>query len=233
MYLLKHLFGPKKRSHPHRLTRARTLLFSLAFALGFCLPARAQDFLERPPFFDRGRDRLNEEIDRLQQPQSDAISILDIETDADSPQWSAVVLREGSGAIWMPQGVTIQDVETVETADGSIDFDVIFTVSAIGQFAAAFSEKMDAFVAADPTALLDRVRAHIASDREGFEVTSDRAITFNDYPGREFVLQNDEEVITFRVLLVGDRLYVLAVNQSVDARQEEAIATFFDSFQPL
>ncbi|MEL6224463.1 MAG: hypothetical protein AAFR31_17645 [Cyanobacteria bacterium J06627_8] len=73
----------------------------------------------------------------------------------------------------------------------------------------------------------------IIGGQTGFGAVSDRSITVANYSGREFVLQNQDEVITYRTLFVENRLYILAVNQSADFDRQESIIMFFDSFQLL
>ena len=195
------------------------------------LNAKAQFRPDRPDFFERGQDQLEQEIDRLQQQQPDSIPVLDV--DVDMLQWSAVVLREGETVVWMPQGITSHETQTVESVDGNIDFNVIATSSALGRFVVAFSGADVSFADADPNDLLNRVQNRIVGDQTGFGAVGAQSITVNNTPGREFTLQNDDEVIFFRVLLVDGQLYVMAVNQPKGEENEEAIATFFESFQSL
>ena len=195
------------------------------------LNANAQLRPDRPDFFERGQDQLEQEIDRLHQQQPDTIPVLDV--DVDVLQWSAVVLREGEAAVWMPQGITSHETKTVESVDGNIDFDVIATSSALGRFVVAFSEADVSFADVDPDDLLNRVQTRIIGNQTGFGAVDEQALTFNEAPGREFTLQNDEEVMSFRVLLVDGQLYVMAVNQAKGEENKEAIATFFESFQSL
>lgn len=208
-----------------------SVMCALVVVLGFSVIAQAQIRPERPDFFERGQEQLELEIDRLQQQQPDSVPILNI--DIASPHWSAVLLREGGGVVWMPQGIMSEDTKTVDSVDGNIDFEVISTTSAIGRFTVAFSGAEATFANTAPDELLDRVRTRIIGDQTGFGAVGDRTITFNTFEGREFTLQNADESITFRVLLVHDRLYVMAVSQPSESDHQEAIATFFNSFQPL
>ncbi|MEM9450993.1 MAG: hypothetical protein AAGA75_21005 [Cyanobacteria bacterium P01_E01_bin.6] len=215
----------------HNTSVINTFLLALVFAFGFGSSVHAQFRIDRPDFFERGQEQFELEIDRIEQQRPDSLPILDVSIDF--PLWSAVVLREGGGVVWMPQGILSQETQTVESVDGNIDFDVISTTSALGRFVVAFSGAEDFFATAEPGDLLDRVRRRIMGDQTGFGVVSDRPITIENYPGQELVLQNEDEVITYRILLVENRLYVLAVNQSADSEHRELITTFFDSFQLL
>ena len=225
----------KQMRHHHGQKRVaettKAVMVSLVASLGFSTLTQAQIRPERPDFFERGQEQLELEIDRLQQHQPDSVPILNI--DSVSPHWSAVLLREGGGMIWMPQGIVSDDTQTVDSVDGNIDFEVISTTSAIGRFTVAFSEAEATFANTAPDELLDRVRTRIIGNQTGFGAVGDRTITFNTYEGREFTLQNADEIINFRILLVQDRLYVMAVSQPPESDHQGAIATFFNSFQPL
>lgn len=205
------------------------ILISL-LSLSLSQSAGAQFRPDRPNFFERGRQQLELDIERLQKPSA-SIPILDFKVE--SPQWSAVLLQNGTSAVWMPQGIISNETQTVESSDGQIDFRIIASTSALGRFVVAFSGKEDAFAKADPNLLLNRVRTRIIGDQKAFGAVGDRNLTVNNLPGREFTLKNAEEVITYRVLLAQDRLYVLAVSQSSDSKQQGAIKTFFDSFRQL
>ena len=60
---------------------------------------------------------------------------------------------------------------------------------------------------------------------------ADDDIVVENYPGKQFQLQNKDETIVYRLLLVDRRLYVLAVSQQNNAISPKSIETFFDSFQ--
>ncbi len=67
----------------------------------------------------------------------------------------------------------------------------------------------------------------------GLNKVADNDITFENHPGKQFQLQNEEETIVFRLILVEQRLYVLAVNQQNDNLSEDSMNTFFESFKLL
>lgn len=229
----QHLCNPKFQHRcPKMLIQT---IVSAGITIGLvCSPsfnANAQFRPDRPDFFDLGQEQLEQEIELLQQEQPDTIPVLDV--DVDMIQWSAIVLREGDAVVWMPQGMTSHETKIVESIDGNIEFDVISTTSALGRFVVAFSDAEASFTNADPDDLLNRVQTRIIGDQTGFGVADIRTITVDDLPGREFTLQNEEEVIYFRVLLIDGQLYVLAVSQPQDSENEEEITTFFESFQAL
>ena len=204
---------------------------TLAISLGVASVSQAQLIAERPDFFEQGQEQFEQEIERAQRQRPTNLPILDV--NIANPAWMAILLRDGGGTVWMPQGVLSNDSQRVESVDGTIDFEVISTYSTLGKFVVAFSGQVEAFGNSSPDALLDRVRRRIIGDQTGFGASEDRNISVQGAPGREFTLKNQQEVIRYRVILVSNRLYVLAVSQSEANQSKEAIATFFDAFQPL
>ena len=79
--------------------------------------------------------------------------------------------------------------------------------------------------------VLERSRDYIIDNKVDLNKIADDDITFKDYPGKQFQLQNKDETIVFRLILVKQRLYVLAVNQQNDAISPQSIDTFFSSFE--
>lgn len=184
---------------------------------------------DRPDFFEQGRERFQQEIDRFQQPQIPPR----LEIEYQSTQWSPVVLRAGGSVVWMPQGAITHETKTVSSETSAIDFDVISTTSNLGKFVVAFSDVVDEFATTEPSILLERVYKRITENQTGFEAVGDRSFIFKNYPAREFILKNKQETITYRVLVVSDRLFVMAVNQDPKAPNLTAIKFFFESFQLL
>jgi hypothetical protein len=132
----------------------------------------------------------------------------------------------------MPQGIISQETQTVTTSDGEVNFEVLATNSQLGRFVVAFSEELDADLG-DPEAVLDRVQQRISGWQSGFGLLNRQSLTINGYPTRDFTLRNAEETITYRILLVENRLYVLAVNQPTDTATMDIPVIFFSSFQIL
>lgn len=210
-------------------------LFTTAGTVGLSVlalaPAAAQLRPQRPDFFERGQEQIEQEINSLIQGQPGSLPILQIEQSR--AQWFPMLLREGGGTVLMPLGAVSQAVQRVSSVDGDIDFNVISSTSSLGRFVVAFSDSVASFGQADPNELLERVQRRIIGDQTGFGARGDRTITFKGNPGREFVLSNQEEIISFRVLVVRDRLYVLAVSQPANSPHNVVIPTFFISFQDL
>jgi hypothetical protein len=185
---------------------------------------------DRPDFFERGHRQFEQEIQRLEQQQPSTTPILTVES---APtQWNPVLIREGGFVVWMPQGVIDQNTRTVETSQGAIAFESVSSNTASGRFLVAFSEPVD-IIPDDPEAVLERVQDRISGWQTGFGVQNAQDITFDSSPGRDFTLVNDEETIFFRLLLIEQRLYVLALSQRNEIVSVDTKVAFFNSFQIL
>lgn len=193
-------------------------------------PVSAQFRPDRPDFFEQGQRQLEEEIQRLEQQQPDTTPTLTVESS--QTQWSPVLVREGGFAVWMPRGVVAQNTRTVETSNGEIDFQVLSSTASLGRFVVAFSEDLDVSPD-DPQAVLERVQDRISGWQTGFGLQGERDVSVEGNPGKDFTLTNSEETIFFRVVLMNERLYVLAVSQSNELASVETKTAFFNSFQQL
>ncbi len=184
---------------------------------------------DRPDFFEQGRDQFDEEIRRFEQEQTVPNSNLTI--DDTSLPWSRVVIREAGFTAMMPSGSITHEVETVEASKGVINFDIIATHPSSSRYVIAYSEEVTPERVKNAQEVLERSRDYIIDNKVGLNKIADDDITFKDYPGKQFQLQNKDETIVFRLILVKQRLYVLAVNQQNDAISPQSIDTFFSSFE--
>jgi hypothetical protein len=80
----------------------------------------------------------------------------------------------------------------------------------------------------DPQAVLDRVRDGAVSGVKG-TLTKSIAITLKGYPGREFQASGEDMRATFRIYLVNNRLYQMAVVCPPDAPTDQ-VRDFLNSF---
>ena len=184
---------------------------------------------DRPDFFEEGREQFDEEIRRFEEEQSVPDSSLKIDDTALS--WSRVVIKAAGFTAMIPSGAITHEVETVEAPKGDINFDIIATHPSSSRYVIAYSEEVTPERVDNPQEVLERSRDYIIENRVGLEKIADEDITFEDYPGKQFQLQNEDETIVFRLILVEQRLYVLAVNQQNDAISPKSIDTFFSSFE--
>ncbi|MDJ0594944.1 MAG: hypothetical protein QNJ72_34030 [Pleurocapsa sp. MO_226.B13] len=184
---------------------------------------------DRPDFFEEGREQFDEEIRRFEEEQSVPDSSLKIDDTALS--WSRVVIKAAGFTAMIPSGAITHEVETVEAPKGDINFDIIATHPSSSRYVIAYSEEVTPERVDNPQEVLERSRDYIIENRVGLEKIADEDITFEDYPGKQFQLQNEDETIVFRLILVEQRLYVLAVNQKNDAISPKSIDTFLSSFE--
>ena len=188
-------------------------------------------FFDRPDFFEKGRDQFEEEIRRFERGESVPDSPLQV--DEAALPWSRVVIEEGGFTILMPPGAITQEVETVESPRGDIDFEIMATHPSSSRYVVAYSEEVSPERVKNTQEVLERSRDYIIENRVGLTKVADDDITFADYPGKQFQLQNKEETIVYRLLVVKQRLYVLAVSQQNEAISAKSIDVFFGSFQLL
>ncbi len=184
---------------------------------------------DRPDFFEEGREQFDEEIRRFEEEQSVPDSSLKIDDTALS--WSRVVIKAAGFTATIPSGAITHEVETVEAPKGDINFDIIATHPSSSRYVIAYSEEVTPERVDNPQEVLERSRDYIIDNKIGLNKIADDDITFEDYPGKQFQLQNEDETIVFRLILVEQHLYVLAVNQQNDAVSPKSIDTFFSSFE--
>ncbi len=133
----------------------------------------------------------------------------------------------------LPPGTISQEVETVEDPEEDIEFNIIASNLSDSRYIIAYSEAVEAERFANTQKILESAKETIITNKVGLNKVADNDITFENHPGKEFQLQNEEETIVFRLILVEQRLYVLAVNQQNDNLSEESMNTFFESFKLL
>ena len=191
-------------------------------------PVRAGLF-DRPDFFEKGQRQFEQEIRRFEQGENVPNPSLNV--DEAALPWSRVVVEEGGFTVLMPPGATTKEVETVEAPKGDIDFDIIATHPSSSRYVIAYSEEVTPERFENTQEVLERSRDYIIENRVGLTKIADDDITFENYPGKQFQLQNKEETIVYRLLIVEQRLYVLAVSQQNEAISAKSIDVFFGSFK--
>lgn len=196
-----------------------------------CSEIAISGLFDRPDFFKQGHDQFEEEINRFEQGETVPDSSLEID-DTTLP-WSRVLIRKAGFTAMMPPGAITHEVETVESPNGDINFDLIASHPSSSRYLIAYSEEVTSERVENPQEVLKRSRDYIIGNKIGLNKIADDDITFENYPGIQFQLQNDQETIVYRLILVEQRLFVLAVNQQNDRLSEDLIATFFESFKLL
>lgn len=192
-------------------------------------PAQAQFGRDRPDFFERGQEQLEQTIRQLQtgRPEDSLLTI-----QGEKLRWQQLILKEGGFTVWMPLAAIVEETETVNTAAGSIDFKVFSTHPKSSRFLVAYADSSALAEAIDAETLLNRVRDGIVK-KTNFRLTQDRNVSLWGYPGKELSLTGADETIAIRAYATGERVYVLGVMQSGDGELEEAAIAFFNSFRLL
>ncbi|NEO57642.1 MAG: hypothetical protein F6K54_33985 [Okeania sp. SIO3B5] len=181
----------------------------------------------RPDFFKKGRLQIEREIKQLetQKPQS----VLTIESG--QIEWQKFLFREGDFTIWMPTGGMTAEREIIETENGNINFKVFASHPESARFVVAYSDVLNSKQLADKQDILARVQNQIV-DVKNFKLSRNYPYNSERFLGREFILKNDVETITFRVYLAEKRLYMTGASE-IERKNEipGAVEKFLDSFK--
>lgn len=210
--------------------------YDIALLVGcYCLsgtPAQAQ--LDDDDFFERGRDWLESEIDRLETPPLE----INLEPNPSEPtpqttavNWHQLVVTEGAQfTIAVPGPPQSYDEVAIETSEGLLNFVGWLASHQESQFIVAYGEypTFTPRLADRLAALRDRMVADT-----GWTLAEDASEPLGMYPGRRFILFNSEQMITYRFYLVEERLYILGVLQRPTAEVEVESDRFFESFELL
>ena len=186
---------------------------------------------DRPDFFEKGYEEFEEEIQRLERGNS--VPTVPINVEGQAMSWSRIISNSAKFTALFPVGTITQEREIAEDADGAIEFDINASNLANSRYVVAYSEPLEPSKIENSEQFLEKAQQTIVDDESGFEVIANDAIEFEGFPGKQFQTRNDEETFVFRLILVEDRLYVLAVSQQNGDLSAELISHFFDSFQLL
>ncbi len=225
-----------------RLSLSILMTLSLLVAIS---PKAIAGLFERPDFFKKGYDEFVDEIQRFERGEEIPTVPLDIEEE--TLPWSRIISDSSKFTALFSPGTITQEVDTAEDPDGAmptassaIEFDINASNLANSRYVVAYSEPLEPSKVENPEQFLEIAQQTIVDDESGFRIiandampTASSAIEFEGFPGKQFQTRSDEETFVFRLILVSDRLYVLAVNQQNDDLSEELISQFFDSFQLL
>lgn len=191
-------------------------------------PAIAGPF-DRPDFFERGRREFEQEIQRFE--QGNTVETPSLTVDEAALPWSRVVVQSAGFTAMIPAGALTNEIETVEAPKGDINFDIIASHPPSARYVIAYSEEVAPERLANSQEVLEKSRDYIIENKIDLVKVADKDITFGNYPGKEFKLENKDETIVFRLLLIEQRLYILAVSQQSEAISTESVDTFFNSFE--
>ena len=185
--------------------------------------------LDRPEFFQQHRDQFDAEVCRLENQEN--VCNLDQEVNETALNWSRIVIAHAEFSAQIPPGAITHEVEVIKIPKGELQFDIIATHPSSSRYVVAYSEEVTPERFKNNQEVLSIAQDYIIDNNVGLTEVEEDDITFEQYPGKQFQLQNQDETIIFRLLLIKQRLYVLAVNQHNDAISSKLINTFFDSFK--
>jgi len=176
----------------------------------------------RPTFFQEGYEQLQEEIQQLQVSPSDR-PLLTIDTG--KLQWQHLISRAGEFQVWMPTGVSTHEQQSLDTLVGNLAFQVLTTNQEHSRFIVAFSDPQRE-ISNQSEEILGQVLDALVEDT-GFTV-QETMVTANQ---QEVHLKNGQENIQLRMMVMGDRVYVLGVAYQDTQLPTSDIEAFFQSFQ--
>ena len=208
------------------------LSLSILLLLSSAISSQAvAGLFDRPDFFEKGYDEFEDEIRSFERGEESLTVPLDIE--GQTLPWSRFISDSSKFTALFPPGTMTQEQETAEDADTAIEFDIVASNRANSRYVVAYSEPLEASTIGNPDRFLEIAQQTIVDDESGFRIIANDAIEFEGFPGKQFQTRSDDETFVFRLILVDDRLYVLAVNQPNDNLSEEMINQFLQSFQLL
>ncbi len=196
----------------------------------------AQGGLDRPTFFRDGQRLMDQEIQRLQQ-QSDSNNIEHpsqlLTIDAGQLRWQKMVFQDGNFSVWIPQGLQSSETVIIGLGDSNLSFEVLASHPQNYRFVAAYSDSLNPSQNANPEQLLEQVKEGIIKETN-FTLLTDENITWQNYQGKKLTMKDEDELISFRVYLINNKVYVLAAGQNYNNQNtSENIISFFDSFRLL
>ena len=196
----------------------------------------AQGRFDRPSFFRDGQRSMEQEIQRLQEQSSpDNVEhpsqLLTIETE--ELRWQKVVFRDGNFSVWIPQGLQSSETVLISLGESNLSFEVVASHPQNYRFVAAYSPSLEPKQIINSEQLLNQVKEGIVKETN-FTLLTDDNIVWQQYNGKKLTMKDEDELISFRVYLINNRVYILAGGQSYNNQSiSENIVSFFDSFRIL
>jgi hypothetical protein len=197
----------------------------------------AQGRLDRPTFFRDGQMLMDQEIQRLQQEQQQPSTPIEhpsqlLTIDQGQLIWQKYLFRDGGFSVWMPQGIQSQETVKLNLGTSELSFEVFATQPQIYRFVAAYSEPLHPTQLADTNQLLLSIKNGIIQHTK-FTLLTENNITWQQYSGKELTMKQNNELISFHLYLINQRIYILAAGQKNTETISTNILSFFDSFRLL
>jgi hypothetical protein len=149
-------------------------------------------------------------------------------------EWSKVESTEGRFSVVMPVKPET-GVKDVDTAVGKLQLHSFGASGKVGQFMLSYADyPNESKTATQQEAVLDGVRGGVLKGLQA-DLLSETKVTLNGYPGREMratkMIDGGEVIFSWKMFLVGRRLYQLGVATVKADSESPDIQKFFRSFQ--
>lgn len=199
----------------------------------------AQGRLDRPTFFRDGQLQMEQEIQRLQQQQQNQEQQPSTELEHPSQlltidqgqlRWQKYLFKDGGFSVWMPEGIKSQETITLNLGSDNLSFEVLATQPPNYRFVCAYSDPLSPSQLTDSAKLLSLIRDGIVAQTK-FTLINDRPTSWKQYPGLELTMTAQDELISFRIYLINNLVYILAAGQQNKDSLSPEIVSFFDSFR--
>ena len=149
------------------------------------------------------------------------------------PEWAKVDSTEGRFSVVMPTTPQTSSSD-VDTRLGKLKLYTLSSSSKVGEFMLSYADYPNEANPADKDKVLDGVIDGVLKGLQG-ELISQNKITLNGNPGREMrarrTIEGAEMIFSWKVVLVGRRLYQMGVGTSKGDAESPDIQKFFMSLQ--
>lgn len=161
------------------------------------------------------------------------VSYLAVAFQTDSA-WPTFDSPEGRFSVLLPTKPKVE-VKDIDSAVGKLTMYTYASSNNVGYFMVSFGDyQNEAKDITQRESVLDGVRGGVVKGLEA-EIISENKITFDGYPGREFkakrTVDKSEVIFNWKIVLVGRRLYQLAVVTTTADAASPDIAKFLTSFK--
>lgn len=149
-------------------------------------------------------------------------------------EWTKVNSPEGRFTVELPSKPETQ-VRDVDSPMGILKLYVFGGSNGTGQFLISYADyPSEPISGTQPEAVLDGVRGGVLKGLQA-DLISETRVTLKGHPGREMrakrILEGSEVVFSWKMFLVGRRLYQMGVVTSTADAESPDIQKFFMSFQ--
>ena len=149
------------------------------------------------------------------------------------PEWAKVDSPEGRFSVIMPNTPQTSSSD-VDTKVGKLKLYSFSSSGKAGEFMLSYADYPSEAAGAEKEAVLNGVIDGVLKGLQGELISQDK-ITLNGNPGREMrarrTLEGTEMIFSWKVVLVGRRLYQMGVGTTKSESESPEIQKFFTSLQ--